>query len=176
VQALPDAARRSFRVRRALLLGLLLVLCAWRVADSLAAGAAFLAELSLKQRVDLLALDLGERTQRTLGADFELFVALQEVVPPGAAIVLSRRQADLDRHAQAELFLLRSRLLVLRYPADVMAVPGPLPGAADVAGLAGGETWVADLSPAEPFPAWPELELVREGERYRIWRLRGASR
>jgi len=156
-----------------LLLGLAGV-CSWRLVDSAAVSGAFLAEIGLERRVELLTLDDQERTRRTLDDAAELLEPLRACVPPDGTVVLSRREPGLSDPAQARLMLLRHQFAVLLYPARVLAIAGPLPDPLSMVDRAECEIWIADLSPGLPVP--PPFELALELERFRIWRWQGAMR
>ena len=167
-----NAPQRSSRLRRLLLLGLAVV-CSWRLVDSAAVSVAFLAEVDLARRVEILGLGDQERTDRTLRRAAVLLEPLRARVPPDGMVVLSRRTADLSSESQARLLLLRHQLAVLLYPAEVLAVGGPLPDEFST-NSAGRDLWLADLSPELPVP--PAFELALELDGYRIWRWRGTGR
>ncbi|HEX5010853.1 MAG TPA: hypothetical protein VFY71_10665 [Planctomycetota bacterium] len=167
---------RVLRARRVALLGLLAALCGWRLVDSLVVQAGVVAEIGLARRVELLTLDVAERTRRTLGENAGLLDALRAHVPARARVALSLRRQDLPRSELLQLLLLRDQLAVLLYPLDVLAIPGPMPDVTGVQGLINPETWVADLAPDVPFQQQQQFDLVLDAGTFRLWRLRGATR
>jgi hypothetical protein len=163
------------RARRVLLLGLLAALCGWRLVDSVVVQAGLAAEIGLARRVELATLDVAERTRRTLGADKELLDTLRACVPAHGTVALSLRRKDLPRSELMDLLHLRDELSVLLYPVEVLVIPGPMPDVTGAQGLVSPETYVADLSPAEPFQQQKQFDLVLDAGTFRLWRLRGAT-
>ena len=171
-----EPAGGFLRARRRLLLALLAALGGWRLVDAAIVQARSLAEIGFARRVELATLDVSERTRRTLGADTDLLEALGSAVPPHASVTLSLRQRDLARPELASLVLLAERLKVLLYPLEVAPLPGPLPDVTALQAYIAPETWIADLSPAEPFPQQRYFDLVLDGRRFKLWRWREAER
>jgi len=169
-----DAAARQKSLRerlRTVCAWSALALVAWQAAEGSIAVAGELFGEPLERHLRLFHESPEELIRSTLGADFELWLALREHVPADACVRLSCRQGR-DYYS-----LLRrlTKLGALAYPITMRGWPyDPARPLHDREANSRSEL-VLDLDSGRDFTAWASCEELARGPGYRLLRIGNAE-